>query len=272
MNMRLTLALMIFLPVFSAQGDGWFYPSPLAKAYSALAENHPKLAWSELRQALNHDKIDKKHWLPLKNEIIDQSACGQTLKHGSSLPPAKITLSFIERIGILSPGYSITLSAEDVKVAFSVSLTSPDEQTLFVGEFPAIDGYQEIETGDMFRIPESGVYSLAIGKNKYVLIIALEASEKWLKIEGANKRLLVSPPDTTDNCMSAVTTWQWLSADFELLGVRIPILDVVNPLPAANDRPEGATRLTAATSHYEYQQGIKVKYTQRLSLPLTSLN
>ncbi|MFA0231208.1 DUF2861 family protein, partial [Vibrio sp. 10N.261.45.A7] len=172
--MRVTslTALLCTLPFVSHAA--WFTDTPLQHTYQSLLDDQPQVAWQELQIALNQQTLDSELWLPVKQEILNQTQCGTSLKQ-SAEPKHHIQVSFIRRYGLSSHGYQIKVSAEQLSKASenqAISLVSPKGKVLLEGQLASNNEYQEIETNEMFVKPESGVYQLKIGSNHYPIVVA----------------------------------------------------------------------------------------------------
>ncbi|MCV3264675.1 DUF2861 family protein [Vibrio harveyi] len=89
----------------------YLQPSPLEHTYQATLTHQPQLAWQELFLALRQNEISSKYWVPIKNELLSQTACGTELSSGKKLT-SQLTLGVIRRFGLTSQGYQIRLSVE----------------------------------------------------------------------------------------------------------------------------------------------------------------
>ncbi|MCG9681997.1 DUF2861 family protein [Vibrio sp. Isolate23] len=248
----------------------WFSDTPLSRTYEALLNGQPLLAWQELHLALSQQNISRDYWQPVKLEILNQTQCGQKLITHSEFLPANISLSFVRRSGLASQGFQIKLSAEDVHSTLDVELTSPTKKRILHGLFTSQLGYQEMESEEMLVEPESGVYQLKLNENTYALIIAMPKNQNWLTLDNITQQLTVTPPTVTDSCAKAMAHWQWFDRHYTLIDKRIPIQTLNAPFPKSSQQPKGAAHLSASVSIFEYQQGLKVEYIQRLALPFSA--
>lgn len=268
MSYRLLCLLCVFLAPTSVSAN-WFSDTPLSRTYEALLKNQPQLAWQELHLALNQQSIDSEYWRPVKREIMQRSQCGQQLANQSKPLPADVSLSFVRRSGLSSQGFQIKLSAENVRYGLEVELLSPERKIMLRGILSSQPNYQELESEEMLIEPESGVYQLKLNDSDYDLIVAMPENHNWLKLDNIAQRVTVIPPVVADSCAKAVATWQWFDHNYALLNKRTPIQHLNAPLPEQAQQPKGAKHLSASVSIFEYQQGLKVEYIQRLAIPFS---
>lgn len=266
MNVLALVILPVLLMTSKIQA-AWFTETPLNRSYQALLNDQPQLAWQELQIALSKEAIDSQYWLPVKQQILSVSQCGQQLFSHSLPASSNFSISFIRRSGWSSQGYQIKLSAQKLQSELAVELISPLGRSLLSGQFSTKDHYQEIETEEMIIKPVSGVYRLKLNKNVYPLIIAIADNKDWLVWDNNTQDLFISLPSAPSTCHKPIATWQWFDSNYSILGDRIPIQQQDPSLSLLNTQPDKAKHLSAAVSYFEYQQGIKVEYVQRVSVP-----
>ncbi|NRB69081.1 MAG: DUF2861 family protein [Vibrio sp.] len=247
----------------------WFDNTPLARTYEALLRNQSQLAWQELHLALNQHSISREFWLPIKQEIMQRSQCGRQLVSYSKPLPADLSLSFVRRSGLSSQGFQVKLSAENVNSALEVELISPVKKAILRGLLSSQPGYQEIESKEMLQEPKAGIYRLKLNGNDYDLVVAIPKNSHWLTLDNITQRVIITPPVVVNSCAKPVANWQWFSHDYTLLNKRTPIQQFNVPFPNKTQQPKGAKHLSASVSIFEYQQGLKVEYIQRLAIPFS---
>lgn len=247
----------------------WFTDTPLQYTYQALINHQPKRAWQELQISLSQNQLDSRFWLTVKQEILSKTECGQALS--TDLPPiSNIEISFIRRFGLSSQGYQLKLSSEKSSTTVQVSLISPDGKKLIDDEFIASNQYQEMETSELLIKPPSGVYQLKLEDNSYPIIASLDNNKTWLKLENKifTPRLKVTPPTSISGCPDVNINWQWFDKNYTLLGNRVPIQGTNVALPKVNTYSSKAKYLSATAELVEYQSGAKIKYVQRVAIPI----
>lgn len=249
----------------------WFSDTPLQHTYQAMIDGQPKLAWEELKIAVSQHSLSSQYWLPVKNEIIAQTECGKGLDDSFS-PESDIQISFIRRFGLASQGYQINISTEKSHGEQDVSLLSPTGKTLISGHFSELAEYQELETKEMLVTPSSGVYTLKVGQNTYPIVASLGRNTRWLKVENAlGKQILsVSSPENIAGCPRTNVNWQWFDGQYNMLGNKIPIGSNNAELPTISPFPSQAHHLSAAVELTEYQGRLQISYIQRVALPFKS--
>ncbi|KLV00556.1 hypothetical protein ABT58_11975 [Photobacterium aphoticum] len=271
----LSLCLPVFSPPAIGQTD-WFVPTPLQSTYQALLANHPEQAWQELHLALSQAPLSCKHWVPVKNAILTQTECGQTLpeQHTSpSMHTPSITLHMIRRFGITSQGYQIKISAVQSPLTdkdnhmLPVTLLSPTNHTLLSGEFSTQSPYQEIEMADLMIKPMPGRYLLTVGEHTYPLLIAMESRSQWLTLTHTpqGSQVALSLPETIEGCPAVNARWQWFDDEYNTLGKPQLMLRKTESVPRSY--PLGAKHLAASVERVEFQQGVTVHYIQRINVP-----
>ncbi|MEZ8013511.1 MULTISPECIES: DUF2861 family protein [Vibrio] len=251
----------------------WFTDTPLQHTYQSLLDDQPQVAWQELQIALDQQTLDSELWLPVKQEILSQTQCGTSLRQDTETKH-HIQVSFIRRYGLSSQGYQIKVAAEqlseDMKTQTQpISLVSPKGKVLLDGQLASNNEYQEIETGEMFIKPESGVYQLRIGSNHYPIVVALDNSKRWLTLESklSEPHIVITPPKVIDNCPNANVSWQWFDENYNLLGYKVPIKTAQAPVPTESPLGTNAKHLSASVEMFEYQGTIEVQYVQRVTVP-----
>ncbi|MDO6498938.1 DUF2861 family protein [Photobacterium sanguinicancri] len=255
----------------------WFPYSPLQTTLDALLSAQPQRAWQELLLAVSQSDIDSQHWLPIKNEIMAQTNCGQQLMTDLNNLPAALTLTVISRSGLSSLGYQIKLSAEQASQMQNFTLYNPQGKQLLEGELLPKSGYQEWETDDLLAPPQAGLYQLEIGANRYPLLIADNDTENWLARKGTrNPQLITHLPETVTHCSPPALSWQWFDQGYNQIGLKRPIdlnkvaqnktdaeTNTLIPSPPSNK----ASYLSASASIFEYQSGVKIEYIHRVAIP-----
>lgn len=258
----------------------WFPYSPLQPTLNALLAAQPQRAWQELLLAVSQSDIDSQHWLPIKNEIMVQTRCGQQLMTDQNNLPALLTLTIISRSGLSSLGYQIKVSAEQanqVKQPQEISLYDSRGKQLLNGKLLSTRDYQEWETDELLAKPQAGLYQLEVGKNRYPLLITNSGSENWLSRQGTlNTQLTTHLPETVKHCSPSSLSWQWFDQNYNQIGLKQPIdlseislsktgaeTNTLIPSPSSNK----ARYLSASVSVFEYQTGVKVEYIHRVAIP-----
>ncbi|MGF1833188.1 DUF2861 family protein [Photobacterium sanguinicancri] len=255
----------------------WFPYSPLQTTLDALLSAQPQRAWQELLLAVSQSDIDSQHWLPIKNEIMAQTNCGQQLMTDLNNLPAALTLTVISRSGLSSLGYQIKLSAEQASQMQNFTLYNPQGKQLLEGELLPKSGYQEWETDDLLAPPQAGLYQLEIGANRYPLLTADNDTENWLARKGTrNPQLITHLPETVTHCSPPALSWQWFDQGYNQIGLKRPIdlnkvaqnktdaeTNTLIPSPPSNK----ASYLSASASIFEYQSGVKIEYIHRVAIP-----
>ena len=255
----------------------WFPYSPLQTTLDALLSAQPQRAWQELLLAVSQSDIDSQHWLPIKNEIMAQTNCGQQLMTDLNNLPAALTLTVISRSGLSSLGYQIKLSAEQASQMQNFTLYNPQGKQLLEGELLPKSVYQEWETDDLLANPQAGLYQLEIGANRYPLLIADNDTENWLARKGTrNPQLITHLPETVTHCSPPALSWQWFDQGYNQIGLKRPIdlnkvaqnktdaeTNTLIPSPPSNK----ASYLSASVSIFEYQSGVKIEYIHRVAIP-----
>ena len=267
-----SLIVLIFTLPFTCHA-AWFTNTPLKHTYQSLLSDQPRLAWQELQIALNQQTLDSDLWLPVKQEILSQTQCGTSLKQHTETKH-HIQVSFIRRYGLSSQGYQIKVSAEQLSEGLEsqtqpITLISPKGKILLDGQLASNNGYQEVETSEMFIKPESGVYQLTIGSNHYPIVAALDDSKRWLSLENKlnDPHIVITPPKVIDNCPDANVSWQWFDENYNLLGYKVPIKTAQAPVPTESPLGTQAKHLSASVEMFEYQGAIEVQYVQRVAVP-----
>ncbi|MDN3611939.1 DUF2861 family protein [Vibrio ostreicida] len=264
--MYLTVStFMIAMSISVATHSAWFTDTPLARTYQALLNQQPQLAWQELHIALRQHALDSRYWLPVKQEILRQSQCGQQLGQHRRHQPLNLSISLIKRVGLSSQGYQIKISAQHSSKLMPLELRSPTDIVLLSGKLLKLSDYQELETNDLLSRPESGIYSLRLGDEMYPIIVAIQSNQSWLTLDQEAQRIHITPPKNSDTCSGALASWQWFDKDYQMLGGRFPILTFNAPPP--KQVPSKAKYLSAAVTIYEYQQGIRIEYIHRVAIP-----
>ncbi|MGY3689427.1 DUF2861 family protein [Vibrio coralliilyticus] len=266
MKRRLLSSLACLIFPLSTQAT-WFEDTPLARTYQALLNNQPQLAWQELHLALNQQDIDRQYWLPVKQEILNQSQCGQQLIANSSPLPADLSVSFVRRSGLSSQGFQIKISAESTQNDLTIELIDPSAKRLLNGELTQQSDYQEIETEELLIEPVSGLYQLKLGNTLYPLLVAMPENQSWIRLDNSMQQIHLTLPVTESSCTKPTATWQWFDSQYLMLGMRKPISSLVAPVPRSTQIPDGAKHLSATVSVFEYQQGLKIEYIQRIAIP-----
>ncbi|WP_435249607.1 DUF2861 family protein [Vibrio sp. nBUS_14] len=264
-------ALLCTLPF--ACHAAWFTNTPLQHTYQSLLDDQPQVAWQELQIALDQAELDSQLWLPVKQEILSRTQCGNTLEQ-SATPNNHIQVSFIKRHGLSSQGYQIKVSAEQLSEASEdqtqrISLVSPNGKVVIEGQLNVDVQYQKIETSEMFLKPESGVYQLIIGSNNYPIVVALDDNKRWLALESKlnDPHIVVTPPEIIDNCPDTNVSWQWFDENYDMLGFKVPIKTTQVSVPTESPAGTKAKHLSASVEMFEYQGAIEVQYVQRVSVP-----
>lgn len=271
MNQRLSQMLMSLSGwVIAAHAQAaLFNDTPLQPAYQAVLTNQPQLAWQEL--ILNQHKVNATHWLPVKEEILTQTACGGELT--STLNPTnQITLSLIKRYGLVSQGYQIRLSTEHNVRSQKVTLTSPTGSVLLDGRFVLSNQYQELESDELLNKPKAGLFSLDLAGHQTQLLLAIPDETRWLTLQSQHNksRVKLTLPPTIQSCPPALAQWQWFDQDYNLIGSAIPFKNIQEPIPNHHTQSLKATYLSASVERIEYQQGIRIEYIQRLAIPFST--
>ncbi|WP_281222994.1 DUF2861 family protein [Photobacterium sanguinicancri] len=273
-----TLLFMVCTLAPVTSSASWFPNSPLQPTLDALLVKHPQRAWQELLLAVSQFDIDSQHWLPIKNEIMVQTRCGQQLMHEGNGLSAKLTLTIISRSGLASLGYQVKISAEQVKQTQVFSLYTPQGEQLVSGELTAKRDYQEWETNELLAKPQAGLYQLEVGKNRYPLLITNSDTESWLSREGTlNTQLITHLPETITHCSPPSLSWEWFDQNYNQIGLKQPIdlcevslskasaeTNTRLPAPPSNQ----ASYLSASASIFEYQTGVKIEYLHRVAIPI----
>ncbi|EGU61567.1 hypothetical protein VINI7043_22347 [Vibrio nigripulchritudo ATCC 27043] len=263
-----THLLLLAALTSSACNAEWFANTPLQDTYQALIEGHPERAWQELHLALGNQALESQYWLPIKQEILNQTRCGLDLSERPVLEPIKI--HFIRRLGQTSAGFQIKVSAEQIKTSIPFSVISPNGKRLIEGKLLTKEGYQERESQEMLITPPSGIYQLELGSVSYPLIISLSNDNPWLVLSNkAKPKLALTMPETPSNCANAFSSWQWFDSQYQQLGRAIPISDKIADIPSPHHESNGAEYLSASVKVREYQNGIAIDYVHRMSIPYT---
>ena len=268
MRKTLLIALSTFSQIHSAQAS-WFADTPLQPVYQALVNQQPQLAWQELILAMSNNNIDSQYWLPAKQEILKQTSCGQELFNRDKSLPAEISVTFIRRSGLSSQGFQIKLSAEDTTKDSKVELISPSSKILLHTSLAKKTEYQEVETEEMLNKPMAGIYTLNINQKPYLLLITMPNNKSWINYDSTTNTVHTLPQKSIDSCSQALSSWQWFDTTYAMLGSKIPIDAKIAPIPVS--QYQKAKHLSASVSVYEYQQGIKVGYVQRISIPFSPI-
>ncbi|MBU2897471.1 DUF2861 family protein [Vibrio hepatarius] len=247
----------------------WFTDTSFQAVYQALINHQPKLAWQELILALSRENIESGYWLAVKQEILSQTSCGQKLVNHAGPVTANISIAFIRRSGLSSQGFQIKLSAENTKTDSIVELIAPSSTRLLKTKLPKQIAYQEIETKEMLIKPSTGVYQLRINDQFFPLLIAIPDNKSWLTYDSTADIISISFPKTVKGCSQAVAAWQWFDNNYIMLDSKIPIQKHIAPVPQPTYQYEGAKHLSASVSLFEYQQGIKIDYIQRVAIPFS---
>ncbi|MFZ3420731.1 DUF2861 family protein [Vibrio harveyi] len=245
-----------------------FTVSPLEHAYQATLTHQPQLAWQELFLALRQNEISSKYWVPIKNELLSQTACGTELSSGKKLT-SQLTLGVIRRFGLTSQGYQIRLSVEQYTKNQSVTLTSPNGVALLKGNLIANPQYQEVESIDLLQKPVSGIYTLSLGNQKIDLLIAIPEGAPWLSLgnKEGHRTVETTLPSNVSPCPKAMATWQWFDKNYNLLGSTIPFTHSLEGIPKQPFTEDKAEHLTASVELVEFQNGVQIEYIQRLAIP-----
>lgn len=272
--MNIKQLFFIIAAAFSTVSQAaWFTDTPLQRTYQALIDQQPKLAWQELKIALNQNQLDSRFWIPVKQAILSQTECGQGLSNdlGSI---SNIQVSFIRRFGLSSQGYQFKISSEGNTTDQDIALVSPDGRRLLSGKLITHPQYQEIETAEMLQKPQSGVYQLEIGQNSYPIIAFMDNNKRWLKLENKlhSPRILITPPKNVIGCPEVNASWQWFDEQYNMLGSRVPIQKNNLPVPKESTYSYKAKHLSAAVELTEYQNGTKINYIQRVAIPFSAEN
>ncbi|MGF1763221.1 DUF2861 family protein [Aliivibrio kagoshimensis] len=268
---KILLIVVLTLPFFTH--SAWFTDSPLQHTYQALIDEQPKLAWQELQIALKQNQLDSQYWNTVKQEILNQTECGQNLTNDPSTF-SNIQISFIRRFGLSSQGYQFKISSERNSVIQNIALVSPNGERLLNGTFIAHDQYQEIETEEMLIKPPSGVYQLEIGQNSFPIIASMDNNKRWLKLKSkpSSSSVLLTLPKSVLGCPKANANLQWFDEQYNMLGSRVPIQNNHVEIPKVSPYPNKAKHLSAVVELIEYQNGSKINYIQRVAIPFSAEN
>ncbi|PSU86952.1 hypothetical protein C0W42_18470 [Photobacterium kishitanii] len=267
MNRRIFLAIAsLVLPI--PGHAALFANSLLQHAYQATLNNQPQLAWQELTLVLNQHRIDSHYWLPIKNELLTQTDCGIKLA-STRITDAQFHLSLIKRSGFVSQGYQFRLATENNSEPQRVALISPEGDVLLSDDFIAYNGYQELESDELLHKPAQGVFTLVVGENKLSLLLAFPNDDSWVsQLNQSNQmRVQVNLPKHISSCPQAVANWQWFDKNYNLINGKIPFNHSLEPLPDDGKVKAQAKFLSASVELFEYQQGIRIEYIQRLAIP-----
>ncbi|GLT16963.1 hypothetical protein GCM10007938_07400 [Vibrio zhanjiangensis] len=265
---NILLAFTMFSQIHSAQAS-WFAQTPLQPVYQTLVNHQPQLAWQELVLAISNNTIDSQYWLPAKQEILKQTSCGQALFNHDEPIVADISITFIRRSGLSSQGFQIKLSAENTKADSIVELISPSSKVLLHANLYQPLAYQEYETEEMLSKPMTGIYTLRINKIPYPLLITMPNNKRWITYDSTEHKVHTAPPEVINRCSQASAVWQWFDSTYTMLGSKIPIQRGKASIPRPLPPYQKAKYLSASVSVFEYQQGIKVGYIQRVSIPFS---
>ncbi|MFY2507225.1 DUF2861 family protein [Vibrio pectenicida] len=247
----------------------WFTDTELHPVYQALINHQPKLAWQELILTLSRENIKSQYWIAVKQEILSQTSCGQELMDNSVALPMKMNISFIRRSGLSSQGFQIKLSTEKTRTDSLVELISPSSTRLLRVKLSKQSAYQELETKEMLIKPSTGVYQLRINGQSFPLLITIPDNKSWLTYDNTAKIIRTSFPETIKGCSQAVASWQWFDSNYTMLDSKIPIQKHIASVPQPTYQHERAKHLSASVSLFEYQQGIKIDYIQRVAIPFS---
>ncbi|WP_390233187.1 DUF2861 family protein [Vibrio sp. F74] len=272
MNIR-PLFFIIAIAFPSVSQAAWFTDTPLQRTYQALIDQQPILAWQELKIALNQNQLDSQFWVPVKQEVLSQTECGQDLSNDFN-SISNIQVSFIRRFGLSSQGYQLKISSRRNTSDQDIALVSPSGKRLLSGKLIAHAQYQEIETEEMLLKPPSGVYQLEIGQNSYPIIASMDNNKRWLKLEHKlhSPSILITPPRNVIGCPEVNASWQWFDEQYNMLGNRVPIQNSNLSVPKESPYSYKAKHLSAAVELTEYQNGTKINYIQRVAIPFSPEN
>lgn len=296
--MKIKPLVVLFTTIFSVTShaeEAWFQETPLQQSYRALLADNPSLAWQEMLLALGSHEMESSHgihdthWLPLKNEIIEQTQCGRTLLTQSNLSQnVHVRLTLQKKTNLLQQGYQFKLSLDGIKKKVKITLVDSKEHLFLSGvSSPPKEAYSELEGDEMLSPPPSGYYLLSINEVSYPLILSPYPTHSWLALDekGKTRRLTLSPPPQRTHCPLTTLRWQWLDAHYDMLGDSKPML-INNTYIEKNKDQEGnksqristmaiplhnaqnAKWISAVISQSEYQNHIRIEYAQRLTLPV----
>lgn len=240
----------------------WFRSTPLQSSYQKLVEGFPQQAWHELISALSFTPVAEPFWQPIKEEILNQTQCGQSLQATSTNDKA-VAVTFIHKINQTFQGYQVKVSIDDLVEPLNVSLISPQgkmiiEQTLV----PAI--YTESESHELLSPYASGVYWLILGKQRFPLLISAPSIVAWIDPINDNK-ININLPITLYICAPALAREQFFDQNFALLHSQI--INSSKPFTFAKATKETKWKSLSVIKS-EYQGSIRVEYIQRLTSPI----
>ncbi|WP_051303226.1 DUF2861 family protein [Psychromonas aquimarina] len=267
------LAAFIAALSTNSPADNWFAETPLASAYSALANNNPELAWQEMQLALAEQEINPAHWSAVKNAIIEKTQCGRLLSssvHTDNKNRYRIKLSLQQKTNLVQQSFQLKVAIENPPQGTRVELTDRRGKVWLSGITAAPqDDYIEVESNELLNLPKPGYFELHIADLIYPLVLSRNKEGNWLElINDTQSPLAVYLPTPSSGCAPAKVTWQWFTQNFQIIGWPQPVsVNGQNQPQPPGPQPENAKWLSTTVSTYEYQGGVKVEYLQRLTVP-----
>lgn len=266
------LLLLLFMVNFSvaANSDDWFFATPLQASYQALVSDNPIQAWAELVMAMRQHDIASQHWLPLKQAIITNSECGQSLDFFSQRYGGKVKLSLQQKANLVQKRYQAKVSLFDSLDSVAVKLTDRFGQVWLQGETSQPEqGYSELESSDWIAPLKAGLYVLSIDDEHVSLLLDDQDGAAWISLINQSQAIKIEPPKAAPRCLPAAAQWQWFDENYQLVGENLAMRTTVKSQRAMLPKsiPVSASWLSGVVLERHYQSGVVIEHLQRLTLP-----
>ncbi|MCG7496583.1 DUF2861 family protein [Vibrio sp. Of7-15] len=262
----------------SGNNSAWFAKTDLQLSYQALMDNTPHIAWQKLTQVLQQPVRTEltPYWLPLFNEIIKQSHCGQQL---SSLPyqdstydqqhEDRIRLIVLRKSNLRQSLYQLKVVLNDQSKKVSVILSDSNGKTWLEGQsLKPQDGYVEIESTEYFKPIPAGLYQLTLnGSQPIPVVITPFTHTNWItfKNESTEQSINLTTPNSNRYCPPPTAQQQWFDAQYQLL--EPSLFTPFNTQITQFQAPADARHLSIVVTQSHFQPKVQVAQQQRLTLP-----